>query len=316
VPTRTLIRRSATAVAALASAALVVSGCGGGSSGGSSSSGGSGSGASGSSSTPALPSVSADSALAAQVPDSIKADGVITVGTDSTYAPSEFVAENGSTIEGFDVDLFTLVGQKLGLKTKFVTADFGSIIAGVGSQKYEVGVSSFTINPERLGQANMVSYYSAGTQWAAKKGNQKVDPDNACGLRIAVQKNTVQVDDLTARSKACTDGGKKEITIDQYTGQDQATASIVSGKDDAGLADSPVMAYAVKQTNGQLELLGDIYDSAPYGYVVKKDQAQFAQAIAGAVKSLIADGNYEKVLKNWGVEAGAITDPTVNPNVG
>ena len=317
MPTPTLIRRSATAVAALASAALVVSGCGGGSSGGSSSSGGSGSGSSGSSSAPALPSVSADSALAAQVPDSVKADGTIAVGTDSTYAPSEFVAENGSTIEGFDVDLFTLVAEKLGLKAKFVTADFGSIIAGVGSQKYEVGVSSFTINPERLGQANMVSYFSAGTQWATKKGNpKKVDPDKACGLRIAVQKNTVQVDDITQRSKDCQSSGGKAITIDQYTGQDQATASIVSGKDDAGLADSPVMAYAVKQTNGQLELLGDVYDSAPYGYVVKKDQTQFAQAIADAVKSLIADGSYQKVLENWGVQAGAITDPAVNPNVG
>jgi polar amino acid transport system substrate-binding protein len=316
VPSRTLIRRSAATVAALASTALVVAGCGNNSSGGSSAGSSSSAGGAASSSA-ALPSVAADPALAAQVPDSVKSDGTITVGTDSTYAPSEFLAANGSTIEGFDVDLFTLVGQKLGLKVKFVSADFGSIIAGVGSQKYEAGVSSFTINSERLGQANMVSYFSAGTQWSTKKGNpKKVDPANACGLRIAVQKNTVQVDDITARSKDCTSAGKKAITVDQYTGQDQATASIVSGKDDAGLADSPVMAYAVKQTNGQLQLLGDVYDSAPYGYVVKKDQTQFAQAIADAVKSLIADGSYAKVLQNWGVEAGAITDPAVNPTVG
>jgi polar amino acid transport system substrate-binding protein len=316
VRSRNLIRRSSATVAALASAALVVSGCGGGSSGTSSAAGSGGSG-SGASSSAALPSESADSALAAQVPDTIKSDGTITVGTDSTYAPSEFVAENGSTIEGFDVDLFTLVAQKLGLKAKFVTADFGSIIAGVGSQKYEVGVSSFTVNAEREASADMISYFSAGTQWSTKKGNpKKVDPDKACGLRIAVQKNTVQVDDVTQRSKDCESSGGKAITIDQYTGQDQATAAIVSGKDDAGLADSPVMAYAVKQTNGQLQLVGDVYDSAPYGYVVKKDQTQFAQAIADAVKALIADGNYQKVLQNWGVEAGAITDPTVNPTVG
>ena len=311
---RTLIRRSAPAVVALASAALVLSGCGGGSSTGGNASGSTSSAAAGT--TAALPTESADPALAAQVPDSIKADGVITVGSDTTYAPSEFIAADGTTIEGFDVDLFTLVAEKLGLKAKFQTADFGSIIAGVSSQKYEVGVSSFTVNSERLGQANMVSYFNAGTQWATKKGNpEKVDPDNACGLRIAVQKNTVQVDDIQARSKKCTSAGKKAITVDQYTGQDQATASIVSGKDDAGLADSPVMAYAVKQTHGQLQLQGDVYDSAPYGYVVKKDQTQFAQAIADAVKSLIADGKYQKVLENWGVQAGALTDPTVNPSV-
>jgi polar amino acid transport system substrate-binding protein len=73
------------------------------------------------------------------------------------------------------------------------------------------------------------------------------------------------------------------------------------------------MAYAVKQTNDQLQLQGDVYDSAPYGYVVKKDQTEFAQAIAGAVKALIADGSYKKVLDKWGVQAGAIDNPTVNP---
>jgi len=311
VPARTLTRRAAVAAAALTSAALVLAGCGS-DSGGSSSSGGGGA-----ASSSALPKVSADDALAAKVPADVKSDGTITVGTDSTYAPSEFLAEDGKTIVGFDVDLFTLVAQKLGVKAQFETASFDSIIAGVGSGKYEAGVSSFTINKDREAQAAMISYYSAGTQWATKKGNpKKVDPDNACGLKIAVQKATVQADDVTARSEKCKAAGKPEITIDQYDAQSDATAAIVSGKDDAGLADSPVMAYAVKQTNGQLELLGDIYDSAPYGYVVPKDQTEFAQAIADAVKSLIDDGSYKKVLEKWGVEAGAIDDPTVNPQAG
>ena len=304
--TRFLTRR--VAVAAVAGATLVVTGCGGGSSDTSSG---------GTASEETLPSVSADEALAAKVPEAIASDGAIAVGSDTTYAPGEFLAEDGETIVGFDVDLFTLVAQKLGLEATFETAPFDSIIAGVGSGKYEAGVSSFTINPDRLQQANMVSYYSAGTQWSTKKGNpDDVDPDNACGLRIAVQKATVQVDDITARSDACTAAGKDAITIDQYEGQDEATAAVVSGKDAAGLADSPVMAYAVKQTNGQLELLGDIYDSAPYGYVVAKDQTEFAQAMADAVKSLIDDGTYQQVLKKWGVQDGAIDDPTVNPTVG
>jgi polar amino acid transport system substrate-binding protein len=294
---------------ALTAAALLLVACGGGSSDSSDDS------AAGSS-TP-LPSVSADDSLAAKVPAAVKDDGVITVGSDTTYAPSEFLAEDGETVIGFDVDLFTLVAKKLGLDAEFQTAPFDSIIAGVGSGKYEAGVSSFTINPEREAQATMVSYYSAGTQWSTKKGNpNEVDPDNACGLRIAVQKATVQVDDITARSEACTAAGDPAITIDQYDAQSDATAAVVSGKDDAGLADSPVMAYAVEQTKGQLELLGDIYDAAPYGYVVAKDQTEFAQAIADAVTSLIDDGSYQEVLANWGVEAGAIDDPTVNPPVG
>jgi len=313
VPIGTLTRGSAAAVAALASAALVLSGCGGGSSGGSSGNGGGGN-AGGAGSSASLPNESADQSLASQVPASIKSDGVITVGSDTTYAPSEFIAADGTTIEGFDVDLFTLVAQKLGLKAKFQTASFDSIIAGVGSGKYEIGVSSFTINADREAQVNMVSYYNAGTQWSTKKGNpQKVQPDSACGKKIAVQKGTVQVDDVTKRSQDCTSKGKPAITIDQYDAQSDATAAIVSGKDDAGLADSPVMAYAVKQTGGQLELLGDIYDSAPYGYAIKKDQTQFADAVAKAVQAVIDDGNYKKVLDKWGVAAGAIDKSQVNP---
>jgi polar amino acid transport system substrate-binding protein len=250
------------------------------------------------------------------VPAAIASDGVIVVGSDTTYPPAEFIGEDGSTIVGFDVDLFTLVAQKLGLKAKFETSPFDSLIAGVGS-KYEAGVSSFTINPERLQQANMVSYFNAGTQWATKKGNPaKVDPDNACGKKIAVQKATVQVDDITARSDKCKAAGKDAITIDQYDGQDEATASVVSGKDDAGLADLPVLIYAVQQSKGQLETIGKPYGAAPYGYVVPKNQTEFAQALADAVKALIADGSYERALKKWGVEGGAITDPTVNPTVG
>jgi polar amino acid transport system substrate-binding protein len=263
------------------------------------------------------PSVAAsvDATLAAKVPDAIKSDGKILVGTDSTYAPAEFVDADGKTVVGFDVDLFKEIAAKLGLTAEFQPATFGDIIPGVTQGgKYEIGVSSFTINPDRKAQSLMVSYFKAGTQWATKTGNPAgVSLDDACGKRIAVQKDTVQVDDVTARSKACTAAKKPAITIEPYPGQDAATNAVISGKDDAMLADSPVGAYAVKQSGGQLALLGDVYDSAPYGYVIGKDQQAFAEAVRDAVKALIADGTYQKVLERWGVQGGAITDPAINP---
>jgi polar amino acid transport system substrate-binding protein len=296
-------RRMTLGVVAL-TAPLVLAGCGGSSSGG-------GSPSAGKSQTP-----STSSSLAGLVPAAVKADGVISVGTDSSYAPSEFLKADGKTVEGFDVDLFDAVAAKLGLRTKYTSAVFGTIIQGVQSGKFEVGVSSFTINSDREKQVNMISYFSAGTQWATQKGNPSgVQPDNACGKKVAVQANTVQVDDLTARSKKCKSAGKPGITIDQYTLQDRATAAVVTKKDDAVLADSPVVAYAVQKTGGQLELLGDIYDSAPYGYVVPKSEQQFAQAIQQALQALIADGTYKKILDKWGVGQGAITSPEINPSV-
>jgi polar amino acid transport system substrate-binding protein len=310
VSSRTLTRRAATAAAALTSAVLVLTACGDDSDSDTSGGGGGDTGASSSE----LPTVEEDAELAALVPAEIAEDGKISVGSDTTYAPSEFLDEDGETIIGFDVDLFTLVGQKLGLEVEFETAPFDNIIAGVGSGRYEVGVSSFTINPERLEQATMISYFNAGTQWATRADNpDDVDPENACGLSIAVQTGTVQVDDLTARSEACEAAGDEAIDIQQFESQADATAATASGRTAAVLADSPVMAYAVTQTNGQLELLGDIYDSAPYGYVVPKEQTQFAEALQKALQALIDEGAYEEVLSNWGVEDGAIDDPAVNP---
>jgi polar amino acid transport system substrate-binding protein len=269
----------------------------------------------GSTGTTAGAAPAVDEALAAKVPDAIKSDGKLLVGTDATYAPNEFLDTDGKTVIGFDVDLFNAVAAKLGLKTQWQPSKFADIIPGVQSAKYEAGVSSFTINDERKQQANMISYFNAGTQWGAKKGNPTgIQPDNACGKKVAVQTATVQeTEDLPQRDKDCKSAGNPAITIDSYQDQGQATAAVVSGKDDAMLADSPVLAYAVKQTNGQLELLGDIYDAAPYGYVVDKDQTEFAQAIADAVKALITDGTYKTILEKWGVQAGAIDNPAVNP---
>jgi polar amino acid transport system substrate-binding protein len=280
--------------------ALVAVGCGGNNSGGGS--------------TETTKASGVDQALAAKVPAAIKSDGKLLIGTDSSYAPNEFLDTDGKTVIGFDVDLYNAVAAKLGLKTEWQSAVFDAIIPGIESGKYEAGVSSFTINDERKQQVNMVSYFNAGTQWGTKKGNPSgIQPDNACGKKVAVQTSTVQDTDVTKRSAQCKSAAKSAITIDRYQRQDQATASVVSGKDDAMLADSPIVAYAVKQTNGQLELLGDIYDSAPYGAVVKKDQTDFAQAIAGALSALISDGTYKQILSKWGVDAGAITNPAVNP---
>ena len=140
-----------------------------------------------------VPSETKAAALAAMVPAKIKSAGKIVVGVDASYAPNEFLASDGTTVKGMDVDLFNAVGQTLGLKVDWQPAKFDSIITGVQGGKYDVGVSSFTINPQRKQQVNMVSYFNAGTQWATAPGNpKKVNTDSPCGINVAVQKGTVQ----------------------------------------------------------------------------------------------------------------------------
>lgn len=259
-----------------------------------------------------MSSASTNAGLASKLPAKIKSAGVIVIGTDATYAPNEFLAADGKTVEGMDVDLFNAVAAEFGVKTRWQPADFTTIIAGVEGQKYDMGISSFTINADRKKQVNMVSYFNAGTQWAAATGNPKgIDPNHACGKTVAVQTGTVQqTDDLPKRQAAC---GANKIKILPFRGQDQATAAVVTGRADAMLADSPVAAYAVKQTHGKLETIGGVYDAAPYGYVVPKSETDFATAIADALKQLRASGGYTAALTKWGVQAGAISNFQVNP---
>ena len=303
-----MMRTRALAVAAVATTALALTACGSDSL----SEGGTTSAPATSASAPTV-----DEALAAKLPAKIKDAGTIVIGTDATYQPNEYLDADGKTVIGMDVELFDAVMAKFGVKTQWVPSAFDAIILGVQSGKYDVGVSSFSVNAERMEQATMVSYFKAGTQWVTQKGNPKgIDPDDACGKTVGVQKGTVQADeDLPARQKACTDAGKPEIKVLVDADQAKVTASVQSGKADAMLVDLPPAIAAVDSTGGSLELLGEQYDSAPYGYVLPKDATDFGAAIVEALKQLKADGTYDQILTKWKTEGGAITDFAVNPTV-
>ncbi len=274
-----------------------------------------GQGGNGNTSSP-VPTGTVDQALVAKLPAKIKQAGKIVVGVDPTYAPNEFMAADGKTVTGWNPDLFNAVMAKFGIKAEYLPSKFDAIILGVDSGKYDIGVSSFSITKERMAKVNMVSYYKAGTQWVTKPGNPaKVSIDDPCGKNIGAQTGTTQFDDITARSKKCVAAGKPAVNILPHDGQDQVTADVVSGKTDAMLADSPIGLYAIKQFAGKLEKLGDIYDSAPYGYVLPKSESDFGNAIVEALKAAKADGSYDAVLKNWGVESGGISDFALNPSV-
>lgn len=299
-------RRSRTAlVAACAAASLTLAACGSDSleeGGGSSET------------SAATVKASKDPSLADQVPAELKKKGTLSIGTDASYPPNEDFASDGKTIEGMDIDLLNAVLGKLGLKAKYQNAGFDSLILGVKSGKYDASISSFTINNERKKQVSMVSYFSAGSQWVVPKGNpKKVDAKSACGLSVAVQKGTVQIPDLKKRSKQCTGQGKKKIKTLIDDQQSKATLNIVSGRADAMVADLPVSVDVVNKNKGKVELLGKPYDTAPYGIVIPKGDADLGNVIVKALKAIKKDGTYDKILKKWGTEGGTYSKYAVDP---
>ncbi|GAA1309963.1 ABC transporter substrate-binding protein [Pseudonocardia xinjiangensis] len=297
--------RSLPAVLAAAALTVALAGCG---------SGGDGSGATsgGAPTTAAAPAVTKDDALAAMVPASVSSDGKLVFGTDASYPPNEFTAPDGTTIIGLDVDLGTAVAQKLGLTPEFQNSQFSGIIPGIEGARYELGISSFTINDERIKTVDMVSYFSAGTSLAVASGNPEgITPDNLCGRAVGVQAGTVQVDDVAARSQACTAAGQPAIAVTELQQQTDVTLALTSKRIVAMLADSPVVSYAVTTTSGAVEVVGEPWDTAPYGIALGKSQGQFAQAVQGALQAMIADGSYAAILQKWNVSNGAIATSEV-----
>jgi polar amino acid transport system substrate-binding protein len=300
-----------TARAALCTALVaVLAGCGAGGDG----SGGSAPAPAESAAPTAIPTAARDDALAAQVPDSVSADGKIVFGTDASYAPNEFTAPDGTTIVGMDVDLGTAVAQKLGLGAEWQNSAFAGIIPGIEGGRYELGMSSFSVNPERVQTVDMVSYFVAGTSIGVRSGNpDNINPDDLCGKSVGVQAGTVQVEDIAARNQACTSAGKPAIQVTELQAQTDVTLALTANRIVAFLADSPIVDYAVQTTEGSIEPIGQPYDTAPYGIALAKDQGEFAQAVQGAVQSLIDDGTYKAILDKWNVGAGAIPTSEINP---
>ena len=248
--------------------------------------------------------------IADTLPGDIRESGKLIVGVNIPYTPNEFKDADGKII-GFDVDLMNAVAQTLGLQAEYRESDFAKIIPSIEGGTYNVGMSSFTDTKEREKQVDFVTYFSAGTLWAQRPG-EAIDPKNACGKKVAVQATTIQeTDELPAKSKACVNAGKPEIQIIKFDSQDAVTNAVVLGQADAMSADSPVTAYAIKQSNGKLEGAGEIFDSAPYGWPVKKG-SPLAQSMQKALQHLIDSGAYKTIAANWGVESGMIDKPVIN----
>ncbi len=165
-------------------------------------------------------------AIANTVPEGIKSTGRLVVGVNVPYTPNEFKDPSGKIV-GFDVDLMNAIASTLGLTADYRESDFEKIIPSIQGGTFNVGMSSFTDTKEREASVDFVTYFSAGTMWAQRAG-ETVDPNDACGKKVAVQTTTVQeTKELPTKSEACVAAGKPPIEIVKFDGQDAATNAVV-----------------------------------------------------------------------------------------
>ena len=253
---------------------------------------------------------SVDAEAQALVPPSVAKRGTLIIGSNPPFAPAEFKDSQGTMI-GFDIDLARAVAETLGLKLEVREMDFNLILPAVAAGSLDFGASGFTDNEERRKNFTFVNYLTAGIQWAARPDNL-INPDDACGRTVAVQRGTVSdTDDVVKRSEDCVAQGKPPITKLAFESSDAAATALILGRADALSADSPVTAYAVARSDGKIETVGPLSDAASYGWPVPKN-SELTPALVAALDSLIRSGEYERIMKQWGIEEGLADQALVN----
>jgi polar amino acid transport system substrate-binding protein len=229
----------------------------------------------------------------------------IRMAMDATYPPDEFI-QNGHIV-GFDADLGQALGKVLGVKVTMVDATFDTIIPGVVDGKFDVGNSSFTDTKAREGQVEFIDYFRAGEGFYERANSTRTfnGLKSLCGQTVAVETGTTEQSDAETQAKSC------HVSVLPYADQNQANLAVSDGRADLGFADSQVAAYIVHLSNGQFKLTGTPFSTAPYGFIVAKNSG-LATPLLAAVKALMSDGQYKKILDKWGVEQGAVTTAQID----
>lgn len=263
--------------------------------------------------------IKVDPALAGRLPEHIKSSGVLTIGSDTAYAPWEYLSEkDGQTPVGIDVDIADAIGKKLGVKIDFQTSAFDAILPALGT-KFDLGISALSITKERMKAVNFVSYTQTGNLWAVKAGNPtNFDSANLCGTKIAIMSGTSQEKEVAEESQRCASSGKKEIELIPFKVQTEALTRVAAGGADATFSGPATIGYAAKNSNGQLETMEATPAMAEIGYngiAVTKSDEKLTVLVADTINSLIEDGTYKAILDTWGIGSAIVDKAVVNPQV-
>lgn len=248
--------------------------------------------------------------LQALLPDQYRDGGTLRASTNPTFPPNQFKDPDGNII-GFEVDLVNATAALLGLDVTFRQQDFNLILPSIDGGTVDIGVSGFSDTEERQKNYDFVDFYTSGISWATTPG-KTVDPQDACGLTVAVQKGTYSdTDDVQVKADECAAEGKPELTKLVYESANAASTATALGRADAMSSDSAVTDYAIQRSEGKLIPAGDAFDTTPFGWAFAKN-SELVPVFAAALQYLMDSGDYEDILNPWGLTDGMIDTATVN----
>ena len=221
-------------------------------------------------------------------------EGKLTMATNASFPPYEYY--DGDNIVGIDAEIAGLIANKLGLELEIADVEFSSIIPGVQSNKYDMGMAGMTVTDERKEMVNFSDSYAKGVQVViVKEGSNIASIDDLNGKKIGVQESTTG--DIYASSSP-EDGGFGEENVTKYASGNLAVEGLKAGKVDCVIIDNePAKAYVA--ANEGLKILDTHYADEDYAISFNKNNTELQKKVNEALKELIADGSVEKIVNKY-----------------
>ena len=229
-------------------------------------------------------------ALAETPLEKIKAAGKLTVGTEATYPPYEYLDDNAQ-MAGCDIWLAQQIADALGVELVMQDMGFDGIIPAVASGQIDMGIAAFTVTPERAEVIDFSNQYELSNQLlVVKKGNGQVYADKAslAGLRVGAQLGTIQSQLVES---ALPDSELFELPTYPELGLETVNGNIAGFVVDQAVGESMIAA------NGDLEAAAFTFtaEEASFGKaaVLKKDSGDLLAAVNEVIDKVVADGSYQ-----------------------
>jgi polar amino acid transport system substrate-binding protein len=250
------------------------------------------------------------------VPADIKAKGSFTVVTDPSFGPpwSFHPNDDPNQYDGIDVDIARGIADTLGLKVEFVSLSFDGIIPALKAGRYDLAMAGMSDTEEREKQIDMIGYVNDSTALMVPAGNPKgiKSLSDLCGKTATAVIGTFQLQILQDQSKQCA----MPIEITPLKSKADTFLQVKSGRADATLDGYAVSAYLLHHgmltDKGVEPIIGLALSPAPLGIGLSKSEAEFRDAVDGALNEMINSGTYGKILTKWGIAHLAVKEGMVN----
>lgn len=252
------------------------------------------------------------------LPEHIRASGVLRVGSQETYLPAEFLAEGSDEVQGFTVDLLKEITKRLGLKLEYIHAEYAALIPGLEAGRFDLGSGGMSPNPDRLEAVDMIGYFQSGATFIVRKEDEDkyTSAQDFCGKSVgAIQGATTLENTINKENEQCLVAGKPPITLQFFTETPDGLLQVTLHRIDAYLPDFAQTLYIIQQNPGKYATIGENYYLVKYPITwtfSKGNDTRLRDAVINTLTDMMADGTYQAILSKWGVAAGAISEPAVN----